>query len=183
MIHNIKWNILRYNKSIFLENDFFWIEISYQWVRKNWLFFLFPYFDENLKTYKYLAFDDIIQRDFFLSLYKISWIWIKVAYNISVLPIETIKSSVESFDIKYFQSIPWVWPKTAKRILVELKSTFSKSDITKLNIDDKLYKDIVKTLKPLWYDTSKIKTVLEKCPIELKKENTWDIIQWLLKNI
>lgn len=183
MLHYFVWNIKTYwDKKLLISNDF-WLEIIYNWNRIKWEFFLFPFFDENLNTYSYLAFDSFEQKNIFLGLYKISWIWLKVSYNISYIPKEELKSAIDNFDVKYFQLIPWVWPKTAKRLLIELKWKFTEKDISKLNIDEKLYKDIVKTLKGLWYDTWKLKSLLEKCPIKLEKNNTWDIIKWLLKSL
>lgn len=183
MFHYLIGEVSSIGDKKLLKSKEFWLEVIYNWNRIKWEFFLFPFYDENLNTYSYLAFDSYEQKIIFLSIYKISWIWLKVSYNISFLPKEDLQKAIDLFDVKFFQSIPWVWPKTAKRLLVELKWKFTDSDISKLNIDEKLYKDIVKTLKWLWYDTWKLKILLESSPIELKKENIWELIKWILKNM
>jgi len=50
-------------------------------------------------------------------------------------------------DIKFFQSIPGIGPKSAKKILLEMKGNFDLQDVQTMDIDQKLYKDIVKSLK------------------------------------
>ncbi len=91
-----------------------------------------------------------------------------------------LQNAVNNFDVKPLQVIPWVWPKTAKRLLVELKSTLSKGDLAKLTIDEKLLKSIVNSLKSHGYDPSSIKKELKDCPIPLQKENLPEILKWLI---
>jgi Holliday junction resolvasome RuvABC DNA-binding subunit len=50
-------------------------------------------------------------------------------------------------DVKFFQAIPGIGPKSAKKILLELKGTFDVQDVQTMDVDQKLYKDIVKSLK------------------------------------
>jgi Holliday junction resolvasome RuvABC DNA-binding subunit len=49
--------------------------------------------------------------------------------------------------VKFFQAIPGIGPKSAKKILLELKDSFNAEDMQRLDLDQKLYKDIVKSLK------------------------------------
>lgn len=146
-------------------------------------FFLFPSFDQNNNSYNYLAFDDLEKKVFFEAIHKIPWIGVKTAYYISMMDQEKLKEAIDNFDTNFFQSIPWVWAKTAKRILVELKNSFSEEDISKLNIDEKLYKNITSSLKALGYDTKKIQTLLKECPVDLKEENKDKIIKRLIDNL
>lgn len=183
MFHYFVWDINVYWTKKILTNKSFWIEVNYEWKRTTGEFFIFPYFDQNFNTYMYIAFDTIDQKLFFENIYKLPWIGLKIAYNISMIDYDTIKTAIENFDIKFFQSLPWVWPKTAKRLVVELKNTVSEKDIVKLNIDEKLYKDIIWSLKTLWYETNKVKKILEKCPLQLDRDNLSNIIKWVIDNI
>lgn len=182
MFHYFVGDIVVFWNKKFLKNANFWIEVFYEWKSNSWEFFIFPHFDTNINTFSYLAFDNFDQKVLFENIYKIPWLWLKVSYHISNIPYESLKNAIETFDIKFFQTIPWVWPKTAKRIALELKNTISEKDISKLNVDDKLYKDIISSLKTLWYETSKVKKLLERCDLEISKENTSNIIKWVIDN-
>lgn len=167
----------------FIINDYFGLEIIYEWTNIEWEFWIYNYFDQNNHNYIHYVFDSIEKKEFFEKIYKIQWIWPKVSYQISLLDVDKMKSSVESFDIKFFTAIPWIWEKTAKRILVELKNNFDKDDMEKINENQEIYKNIISTLKPLWYDSKKIKTILKKCTIKMNKKNIKEIIKWTINNI
>lgn len=182
MIQYISWKIISEWWSTFIINDFFWLEVLYSWEKSEWNFFLQPIIDSNHWTINYYAFDNIFKRNFFNTVLKISWIWWKTAFFLSWLNHEDIKKAIDEFDLKYFQKLPWIWPKTAKRLLLELKSKINDKDISKLNIDDALLKNIIKTLKPYWFDQNKIKLKLESCDIKLSKENMEDILKRIFEN-
>jgi len=171
---------------VFISNDYFGIQANYYGKKKEWSFFLHPHIDDVAKTIIYFAFDDFGQKNLFQKLYKIQWIWPKTAFNLSAIPIETIKNAVQDFDTKIFESIPWVWPKTAKRLLIELKSTINKKDISKLSMDETLYKNIVKTLTNMWYEKVKISNFVDKYISEngkIEKHNVQDAIIRIVRNI
>ncbi|MDR2541714.1 MAG: hypothetical protein LBD11_08500 [Candidatus Peribacteria bacterium] len=50
-------------------------------------------------------------------------------------------------DVKFFQAIPGIGPKSAKKILLELKGTIDFKQISSMEGEQKLLKDIVKSLK------------------------------------
>lgn len=183
MFNYFNWELSIYKDKKILKNKDFGIEIFYSWDKKSWEFFIYPVFDQNSNTYINYAFDDIEKKIFFERVNKLPWIWPKTAYHISCVPVDKLKKAIEGFDIQFFQTIPWIWAKTSRRIVVELKSSFDEKDIRKLDIDSKIFNDILSSLKTLWYDKTKIKKVLEKCPIELKKENLQNIIKWILDNV
>ncbi len=183
MFHFFIWEVVSVNNKKILKNDLFGIEIVYEWLKKEWEFYLFPNIDTNHNSIQYYCFDDIVKKSFFENVYKLPWIWPKTAYNISLIPYDDIKNALENLDIKFFQNIPWIWPKTAKRIVLELKNNIWKDDLSKIDIDEKLYKDIIKSLKNLWYDTNQVKKILTSCPIKLDKKNIADIIKWLIDNV
>ncbi len=182
MIHYIYGKLEQHWQTDIIKNDSFGVEVFYKWNTKNWDFFLYPYFDPNNNTFIYYAFDSIKQKTFFAYLVKISWIGCKTAYFISSLEEKEIQKAIQNFDLNYFQKLPGIWPKTAKRLIIEMKSKIQDSDIQKLNIDEDLLKNIIKTLKPYWFDSWKIKSKLQNCNIPFKKDNTEKIIKRLLEN-
>ncbi len=182
MLHYINWDIFQVWDEKIINNNSFGIQVHYEWTKSKWDFFIYPMFDTNLWTFSYYAFDTFEQKEFFITVLKISWIWAKTAYFLSTLDKEEIQKAIEDFDLKYFQKLPWIWPKTAKRILLELKSKIKKSDIAKLNIDQDLLNDIIKTLKPYWFETAKLKKKLEWCPLDLDRSNMENIIKWIFEN-
>lgn len=166
-----------------LSNELFGIEVHYKGVKTKGTFSLFPYLDDNHKTIQYFAFDTAEQKAVFESMLKISGIGPKTAYMIARLDKKELANAVEAVDFKYFQTLPGIGPKTAKRLVVELKHTIAKEDLTKISINDKLYKDIVKALKNLGYESTGIKAALQKCPIKLETAKLGEIIKRLISNL
>jgi len=185
MFNYFSWKIKKYWEKTFLINEKFWIwlEICYQGNKKEWIFFIYPYFEQNLHTYINFCFDTIEQKKLFEKLIKIPGIGPKTAYNISTIPWDNLKQALENNDIKFFTKLPWIGPKTSKRIIVELKENFDKIDLEKINIDEKLFNQITKTLSNLWYNKKDIVELLQKCPIKLEEKNLQQIIKRLLDNL
>jgi len=167
----------------YLENDTFGIEVTYTGNQKKWTFFLTPLFDQNNQTRRYFAFDTPDQKERFEKVLKIQWIGGKSGYHIAMLPYQELKEAVENFDAKYFQKLPWVWPKTAKRLLIELKQTITQWDFEKLSVDDKIVKDITWSLQGLGYSVQDIKKLLPDVPYSIEKENIPTIMKWLIDHL
>lgn len=130
-----------------LSNEFCGIEIVYNGTQKKGTWFLFPYMDENNKTVSYFAFDTMEQKVVFEQMMKISGIGPKTAFGIAAIDRKELQTAIDTFDVKAIQKIPGVGPKTAKRLLVELKATLRPADLQKLDIDEKLFKSIVTSMK------------------------------------
>lgn len=103
--------------------------------------------DENNKTVSYFAFDTMEQKVVFEQMMKISGIGPKTAFGIAAIDRKELQTAIDTFDVKAIQKIPGVGPKTAKRLLVELKATLRPADLQKLDIDEKLFKNIVTSMK------------------------------------
>ena len=185
MLHYITWSIQQIDSSnILIINPTFGIQALYNGKQKTkGEFFLFPYMDENLKTVSYFAFDTIQQKNAFSQMLKISGVGPKTAFGIANMDPKTLQNAIETFDVKTLQWIPWVWPKTAKRLLVELKSTLTKKDVAKLTIDDKLLRSIVQSMKSHGFNANDIKKKLADCSIPLDKDHLPDILKWLISNV
>ncbi len=183
MFHYIQWEIKKYQNKTFITNSFIWIQTFYFWDKKNWDFFLHPHLDDNKKTIIYFAFDTSEQKTTFEEVLKVNWVWPKTAFQIVQLPKNKLDNAIKSLDVKFFQSIPGIWPKSAKKILLELKWNFELDDLQKMDIDQKLYKNIVSSMRWLWYDTNSIKNTLKKYDWKITKENTSEVIKRIISQI
>jgi len=183
MFHYINWKLHRYQNKIFIQNELFGVETQYSWNKNEWEFFLYPYYDENKRTTVYFAFDTAEQKISFEEILKVNWVWPKTAFQIAAMPREELKEAIKTLDTKFFQSIPWIWPKSAKKILIELKWTFELSDVAKMDVDQKLYKAIVSSMKWLGYEVAAVKKVLQEYDWKITNENMTDVIKRVISKL
>jgi Holliday junction DNA helicase RuvA len=183
MFHIFTGKRLQIGKQSYLQNQYFGIQISYLGHKPEGDFFLYPYLDDNKKTIVYYTFDTPEQKDLFESLLKVSGIGPKTAMQIVQLPKDEFHQALKNVDVKFFQAIPGIGPKSAKKILLELKGTVNMDDFAKINIDEKLFKDIVKSLKSFGYESSRVKEALQNYTQPITKESTPEVIKWIIKNI
>lgn len=183
MFHIFQGKLSSHNGISYIANDLFGIEVSYQWPSNLSQFFLYPHLDDNAKTIKYYAFPSSQAKALFEKLLKINGVWPKAAFALTQLGEEKIAHAVEIFDASVLQSVPGIGPKGAKKILVELKGSFSDNDMLKLNADDKLIKDITKMLTTMGYDKARVLQTLRDYPDPLTKDNTQAIVAWLVKKL
>ena len=164
----------------YIQNQLFGIEVIYLWTKSEWMFYLYPYLDDNKKTIVYYAFDTAAQKAVFEDMLKISGVGPKTALHLVQLPVAEMQEAIRTLNVKFFQSVPGVWPKSAKKILLELKGNFAMEDVAQIDIDQKLYKDIIKSLKGIGYDTAKVGDLLRTYPEPLDKDHVGEIIKWLI---
>lgn len=153
------------------------IMVKYLGHQTYWWLYLYPSVDKNDGHIDYIAFDTIDQLVRFKTILKIKWIGPKIAQLIADRPESDITQAIQDFDINYFSSLPGIWPKTAKRICIELKSKVEKSDIQLSEDKQQIYKSILATLKNLWYDQTKIKSYIHHAPYSLDKQHVADIVK------
>ena len=183
MLHIINWELKKYWNQNFIQNNIIWIQVLYFGEKINWDFFLYPYIDDNKKTITYFAFDTADQKSTFEEVLKVNWVWPKTAFQIVQLPKDKLNTAIQTLDAKFFQSIPGIGPKSAKKILLELKWNFELEDVQKMDIDQKLYKSIVNSLKWFGYDSYSIKSTLQKYDQKITKENISEVIKRVISNI
>lgn len=183
MFHIFSGEVEKFGSARYIVNDLCGIEAVYHGQRTSGQFFLFPYVDENQKTFKYFAFDESYQLEFFQKVYKISGIWPTTASSIAWIPRQDLQDAIDNFDTTVLESLPRIGKKTAKKILFELKDKLSDKDLTKLTIDESLYKNIVKSLKNMWFDSSKAKKYLTEYPEPITQDNLSDVMMRLVKKL
>lgn len=183
MFHYFVWKIKTYSDWVFLVNDLFGIQVFYLGEKNNWEFFVYPFLDDNKKTVIYYAFDSFDQKLLFENVLKINGIWSKTAFHIVQKPQNELQTAIKNLDVSYFQSIPGVGPKSSKKILLALKDNFEVDDLEKINIDEKIYKSILNSLKSLWYEVSQIKNAIRNYQWNLSQDNVWDVLKTLIKSM
>ena len=110
------------------------------------------------------GFIDSIERNTFNMLITISGIGPKLALTIlSGINPKQLKERVISGDLAALTSVPGVGSKTAKRIIIELKEKFIKSDDTSLGFDEmkvhgsELFNDVLNALVSLGFKQNRAK--------------------------
>lgn len=183
MFHYLQWKIEKQGSSTLLIHDFIGVQIFYSWTKSEWEFYLFPCYDESKKTIRYYAFDTLEQKQIFEQFLKINGVWTKTAFQLAQIPREDLKNAVHNMDVKFFQSIPWIWPKWAKKIILELKDSLKATDLSVLDVDQKLFKDIVKSMRNFWYDAESVKKVLLTYKEPITKDKMSDIIKRIISQL
>lgn len=183
MLHLIKWKIQNHWPKKIVFNGQFGVEVFYNGVSTEGFFYLHPYIDDTNKTVKYFCFESIDQKLVFEKLCKISGVGPKTAFNISDIPALILQEAVDSFDTSILEQVQWIGKKTAKKIMVELKDSLSVWDITKINTDNKVFNNIVKTLTTMGYEKEKVSQALHSYPEEIKKDNVQEIVIWLINSL
>lgn len=183
MFHLITGKVVLEQGITYISNNLLGIQTQYHGIRAEGTFYLYPLLDDHAKTIKYFAFDSASQKESFTSVLKISGIGPKIAYEIARTDQIKLFNAINNFDLAFFQTIPGIGPKTAKKVLVELKSSFSENDIIKINADDKLVKNIIKTLGTMGYDKTKVMTTLASYEEEISQDTLSLVLQWLIQNI
>ena len=104
------------------------------------------------------GFSDVVERNTFHLLTSISGIGPKLALTIlSGIQPSKLKDRVVNGDVAALTSVQGVGNKTAKRIIIELKEKFTKSNDSSIGISDidisdsKIFKDAVNALESLGY--------------------------------
>jgi Holliday junction resolvasome RuvABC DNA-binding subunit len=180
MIHYFVGMIQSVGQTTYLTNEHRGIETLYEWKQSEGQFFLVSQIDQHSGFIKYYAFDTIEQKSMFHTLLKIQWIGGRSAYTLTMRDPILLSDAIEHFDLGYFQSIPGIGPKTAKRILIDLKTELTAQETSKLSQDDKILRDIITSLTNLWYDRKLVKETLLQYPHHIEHSELPTVIQWVI---
>ena len=172
-----------YDNDCYLDNWLFGLKVMYTWTQHEGTFFLASLFDQKGSSFTSYAFDTYTQKQRFEEIIKIQGIWGKTWYHLALLPEEDVKHALDTMDMRYFQQFPGVGAKTAKRLLVELKQHFSEDDFHKISGDQKLYDDIVTSLKWFWYAVADIKRLIQVQPYPCTRDELPNIMKRLIDHL
>ena len=129
------------------------------------------------------GFFDEKERFLFTKLITISGIGPKTAINmLSVLPPEEFRNRLISGEVKLLTSLPGIGPKTAKRIIIELKDDLGTFDSSELGIKEtSKVNDASSALKNLGFSPILIREAVTKVLKDNKELSTEKIITESLK--
>ncbi len=129
------------------------------------------------------------RRDLFIQLISVSGIGPRTAINLlSNVSVQNFKENIITEDIKSLSLIPGIGPKTAKRIVVEIKEKIASDSSSKRSLDTSKINfnvdDIYTALSSLGYKKSQIDKSIKK----LNKSNSFegnieDVIKKILSTI
>tara|TARA_B100001989_G_scaffold252870_1_gene236679 strand:- start:2373 stop:2954 length:582 start_codon:yes stop_codon:yes gene_type:complete len=124
------------------------------------------------------GFFDEKERFLFTKLITISGIGPKTAINmLSVLPPEEFRNRLILGEVKLLTSLPGIGPKTAKRIIIELKDDLGSSDSSELGIKEtSKVNDASSALKNLGFSPILIREAVTKVLKDNKELSTEKII-------
>ena len=130
---------------------------------------ILTYFSVSENNQSLFGFSDIGEKELFLLLIGVSGIGPKTAINmLSAVPPKEFKNRLIAGEVKMLTSLPGIGPKTARRIIVELKDKFIDSGNEELPIEeDNTNTDAFYALRSLGFRSNDIRKVVN----EVLKEN------------
>jgi len=131
------------------------------------------------------GFIDKLEKDLFEMLISVSGIGPKTAIGLlaAVKP-NDFKKRLIMGEVKMLTSLPGIGSKTAKRIIIELKDKFVKSNSDDLPLDNDEYNsDAFYALVSLGFKSNRVKEVIEKTVMKNKEITTEDLIKESLKKL
>ena len=129
--------------------------------------FIFTYLNVKENLMELYGFLDLERRSLFSNLTDVSGIGPRTAINLlSNASVSSFKENILSEDVKSLSLIPGIGPKTAKRIILDIKEKISSIPASQNNIDnskiDFSYDDIYTALSSLGYKKSQIDKAVKK---------------------
>ena len=137
--------------------------------------YLSTYFNVTEKSQDLFGFNENNEKELFTMLISVSGIGPKIAINLlSFVKPDDFKQRLISGEVEKLTSLPGIGPKTARRLIVELKEKFIKIDKNDLPIDynSNLDSDALNALMNLGFRSKDITKALNKidddCSLEEK---------------
>ena len=129
--------------------------------------FIFTYLNVKENLMELYGFLNLERRSLFSNLIDVSGIGPRTAINLlSNASVSSFKENILSEDVKSLSLIPGIGPKTAKRIILDIKEKISSIPVSQNNIDnskvDFSYDDIYTALSSLGYKKSQIDKAVKK---------------------
>ena len=129
--------------------------------------FIFTHLNVKENLMELYGFLDLERRSLFSNLIDVSGIGPRTAINLlSNASVSSFKENILSEDVKSLSLIPGIGPKTAKRIILDIKEKISSVPVSQNNIDnskvDFSYDDIYTALSSLGYKKSQIDKAVKK---------------------
>lgn len=134
--------------------------------------------EDSLDLYGFLTQQDL---SFFEQLITINGIGPKVALEILSHNTEKVKNAILNEDEAFIRKIPGLGPKTAKRLILELKDKVVPEHLENYSkVDTKAHNDVIEALTRLGYQKHDISRRIKDLPQEIIEIE--EIITYFLKN-
>jgi len=144
------------------------------------------FFHVNENSQTLYGFTDLLEKEIFLMLIGVSGIGPKTGIGLlsAVKPLD-FKQRLIAGEVKMLTSLPGIGPKTAKRIIIELKDKFVKDNLDELPLeeDDLNNSDAYYALLSLGYKSKNIKSIINKIINSNADISTEELIKKSLKEI
>jgi len=129
--------------------------------------FIYTYLNVRENLMELYGFMDLERRSLFLNLIDVSGIGPRTAINLlSNASVSSFKENIVSEDVKSLSLIPGIGPKTAKRIILDIKEKIVSKPIAAQNLDNNklgfTHDDIFTALSSLGYKKSQIDKAIKK---------------------
>ena len=129
--------------------------------------FIYTYLNVKENLMELYGFIGLERRSLFLNLIDVSGIGPRTAINLlSNASVSSFKDNIVSEDVKSLSLIPGIGPKTAKRIILDIKEKITSTPISTQNLDNNnlsfSYDDIFTALSSLGYKKSQIDKAVKK---------------------
>ena len=147
---------------------------------------LMTYFNVSEKNQELFGFNSKVEKELFIMLISVSGIGPKIAINLlSFVQPDDFKQRIITGEVESLTSLPGIGPKTAKRIIIELKDKFIKSNRNDLPIESSsdIDSDVYSALINLGFKSSDVRIALNKINQNNKELSTEDKIKKALQSL
>ena len=149
---------------------------------------LLTYFHVTENNQQLFAFSEVTERELFMMLIGVSGIGPKTAIVLlSAVSPDEFKRRLIASEVGMLTALPGIGPKTARRIIVELKDKFvklSKDELPKEELDvTPQVSDAYDALLALGFQMKDIKNAISKASNQSKKLNTEELIKEALAEL
>ena len=156
--------------------------------QKNKEVFLETYFNVTEHSQELYAFSDVLEKELFLLLIGVSGIGPKTAITLlSAVTPDEFKRRLIASEVSMLTALPGIGPKTARRIIVELKDKFVKLDSDDLPLENNSIldtnKDAINALETLGYKVSSINQAINQLDPSDRSLDTQQLIKKVLNKL
>ena len=147
---------------------------------------LMTYFNVSEKNQELFGFNSKIEKELFIMLISVSGIGPKIAINLlSFVQPDDFKQRIITGEVELLTSLPGIGPKTARRIIVELKDKFIKSNTNDLPIESNsaVDSDVYSALINLGFKSGDVRIALNKINQNNKELSIEDKIKKALQSL
>lgn len=128
------------------------------------------------------GFESYEELELFEKLLSVNGVGPKAAMTImSIAPVEKIIEAITTEDSNFFLSAPGIGKKVSIKIIVDLKSKVSGSQLSGAISSGRVKEEVIDGLLVLGYKKAEIDKVISKLPKEVKDSE--EQIRWCLKNL